>query len=100
VFPSIVYATVDWSDPSISRLVYETLAERTADQRALAESLPPGRLGEVKQELLLMATMVGGPAREALEFAARDIPKVKKAREEGKVPDYSMLDAAVSWFTV
>lgn len=100
VHPSIVYAQVDWNDPSITRLVYETLAERVAEALSQATALPVERLSEVRQELLLISGMVGGPAREALEFAARDIPKIAKARRDGADPDLDMLKAAVSWFTV
>lgn len=100
VQPSIVYAQVDWNDPSITKLVYETLAERVAETVDQAMVLPVERLTEIRQELLLISGMVGGPAREALEFAARDIPKIAKARRDGADPDLDMLKAAVSWFTV
>lgn len=96
----IAYLQADWDDPGVIRLVYETVQERVSVLRANAESLPPGRLPEVRSDLLQLATMVGGPAREALEFAAKDVGRIQKARQDGRDPDFSMLDAAVQWFAV
>jgi hypothetical protein len=98
--PGITYATVDWNDPSVTTAVFESLAEKVQAQLDLAKSLPVERLSEVKQELLQISTVVSGPARTALEYAARDIPAIMKARKDGADPDYSVLEAAVQWFRV
>lgn len=98
VKPGLAYASADWSDQGVVSLVYEALAESVQAQADLARNLAPERLAEVKQELLKIATMVGGPARAALECAARDIQAIARARRDGKDPDYSVLDAAAGWF--
>lgn len=100
VQPAIAYASVDWNDPSLSRLVFDALAERVQAQVDLAKSLPVDRLAEVKAELLQIATLVSGPARQCLECAARDIHAIKRDRLAGKEPDLSVLEAAVGWFTL
>lgn len=100
VKPGLAYAHADWSDQGVISLVYEALAESVKAQADLARTLDPLRLPEIKVELLKIARMVGGPARAALETAARDIQAIAKARRDGADPDYSVLDAAVEWFAL
>lgn len=98
--PGMTYATVDWNDPGVTTAVFETLAERVQVQVDLCLTLPVERLPEVRGELLQIASVVSGPARAALEFAAKDVGAIQRARREGKEPDMSVMEAAAQWFRV